>query len=198
MFPEGGTTNGTSLLKFKKGAFSAEKRVTPIIQLYDTDGSVSIAYDIIEVLVLAILQLSWCGYYCKIIRLPDFEPNEYLFETHFDKGQDRWEIFAWAVRDAMQKAGKFQLSDMPLREKLVYEKYMQMHPKVKSPYYQPEDTQASVNGDQQHLKENTSNKKDTDLKPVENVEMQNLEKQEDDIEKGNIEELKDAILEEPQ
>jgi 1-acyl-sn-glycerol-3-phosphate acyltransferase len=35
VFPEGGTTNGSSLIKFKKGAFLAEKRVTPIIFKYD-------------------------------------------------------------------------------------------------------------------------------------------------------------------
>ena len=115
VFSEGGTTNGTSILKFKKGGFAAEKRVRPIIQKYDTDGSVSIAYDIIEMLPLAILQLSWCGYRCKIYELPDFEPNEYLFEKHADKGQERWEIFAWAVREVMAKASGLELVDMPFR-----------------------------------------------------------------------------------
>jgi hypothetical protein len=40
---------------------------------------------------------------CRITEMPDFEPNEYLFETHMDKGNDRWEIYAWAVRDIMLK-----------------------------------------------------------------------------------------------
>ena len=31
IFPEGGTTNGTSLINFKKGAFIAEKTVRPVI-----------------------------------------------------------------------------------------------------------------------------------------------------------------------
>jgi hypothetical protein len=39
-----------------------------------------------------------------------FLPNEYLFETHKDKGKDKWEIFAWAVRDAMAKNCGFGLS----------------------------------------------------------------------------------------
>jgi hypothetical protein len=47
--------------------------------------------------------------------LPDFEPNEYLFETHGNKGKERWEIFAWAVRDIMQKNGEFGICDMSLR-----------------------------------------------------------------------------------
>ena len=44
---------------------------------------------------------------CTVHVLPDFQPNEYLFETHKDKGTERWEIYAWAVRDIMMKAGNF-------------------------------------------------------------------------------------------
>ena len=44
--------------------------------------------------------------------MPPFEPNEYLFEKHADKGNERWEIFAWAVRDAMMKSGDFQPIDV--------------------------------------------------------------------------------------
>jgi hypothetical protein len=50
--------------------------------------------------------------------MPDFLPNDYLFETHQDKGEERWEIFAWAVRDAMMKAGNFEQCDLPIRVKL--------------------------------------------------------------------------------
>ena len=106
MFAEGGTTNNTAIMKFKKGAFIGEKRVKPLILDYEV-SSVHPAYDIIEVLALAILQLSWCGMTCKILDLPEFEPNDYLFEKHKDKGTERWEIFAWAVRDIMLKASGF-------------------------------------------------------------------------------------------
>lgn len=33
--------------------------------------------------------------------LPPFIPNDYLFETHKDKGREKWEIYAWAVREVM-------------------------------------------------------------------------------------------------
>lgn len=44
---------------------------------------------------------------CEIVILPDFQPNEYLFETHKSKGEERWEVFAWAVRDVMMSIGDF-------------------------------------------------------------------------------------------
>ena len=66
--------------------------------------------------------------------LPDFEPTEYLFETHKDKGSERWEIFAWAAREIMMKAGDLKPCDIPLRTKVIYEGYMQMNPKYKTPF----------------------------------------------------------------
>lgn len=39
------------------------------------------------------------------MELPDFEPNEYLFTTHADKGKARWEIYAWAVREVIMEHG---------------------------------------------------------------------------------------------
>jgi len=47
--------------------------------------------------------------------MPPFTPNDYLFEKHADKGKEKWEIFAWAVRDAMMKSGNFESIDIPLK-----------------------------------------------------------------------------------
>jgi len=55
VFPEGGTTNGSGLIKFKKGAFYAEKTVKPVMLKYSLNDTVSVAYDVIEILPLAIL-----------------------------------------------------------------------------------------------------------------------------------------------
>ena len=57
-----------------------------------------------DILPIIFLNFSWLGIQrIQMKVLPDFEPNEYLFETHADKGKERWQIFAWAVRDIMAK-----------------------------------------------------------------------------------------------
>jgi len=43
--------------------------------------------------------------------LPPMMPNEYLFNEHKDKGEEKWEIFAWAVRDAMSLAGPLEKNE---------------------------------------------------------------------------------------
>lgn len=93
-------------MSFKKGGFFAEKTVRPIFIKYNY-FTLNPAFDTIEFLPLAIMTLSWGFINCEVTVLPDFTPNEYLFEQHIDKGTDRWEIYAWAVRDAIIKAGNF-------------------------------------------------------------------------------------------
>jgi hypothetical protein len=50
-------------------------------------------------------------FWTPVHRLPIFQPNDYLFEKHRDKGKEKWEIFAWAVRDIMAKHGGFKLTE---------------------------------------------------------------------------------------
>lgn len=127
MFCEGATTNGTCLMRFRRGAFAGEKRVTPIYMKYPV-GSFSTAYDVVDFLPLIIMNMSWAGLKCHVNIMSDFEPNEYLFTKHADKGTQRWEIFAWAVRDVMAKTGGFELTHLKLKDKVEYYKYMMGYP----------------------------------------------------------------------
>ena len=113
MFVEGSTTNGTHLMKFRRGAFIGEKRVTPMYFKYRVKHF-STAYDCIDFLPLCIMNLCWAGLKCEVNIMPDFEPNEYLFKKHADKGADRWEVFAWAVRDVIAKTGEFEFCHLKL------------------------------------------------------------------------------------
>lgn len=100
-------SNGTGIANFKKGAFSAEKAVEPMYMKYQWH-TFNPSFDCMEFFPHAVLLTSWCFTRCSVRIMPPFQPNEYLFEKHADKGKERWEIFAWAVRDAMIKAGKFK------------------------------------------------------------------------------------------
>ena len=96
IYPESTTTNGTELLAFKRGAFIGEKRVRPIVAVQDPDAPMSIAQggfitSISDILPIILVNLSWLGFFrIQFKVLPDFEPNEFLFKTHADKGKERW------------------------------------------------------------------------------------------------------------
>ena len=83
MFPEGTTTNGSGLMKFKKGAFLAEVPVQPCFFTWKRYGPVSLADDIAEPLNLcALLFSSFSLNLLELHIMPVFAPNEYLFETY--------------------------------------------------------------------------------------------------------------------
>ena len=79
-------------------------------------------YDVIPFFAQLILMMcTFCDLKCNITQFPTFSPNEYLFSTHADKGKEKWEIYAWAIRDILAKYGKLEKCEMQYREKLRYE-----------------------------------------------------------------------------
>lgn len=47
MFAEGGTTNGTHIVKFKKGAFYSLKRIRPVCLKHSIHGTQSMAFEVV-------------------------------------------------------------------------------------------------------------------------------------------------------
>ena len=101
---------------------------------YTTEGSLSPAYDIMELLPLFILQLSYSCLQCKIYKLPEIYPTEYLFQRPEAQGKEQWEVYSDFAHEVMCKYGGLTASDVSLRDKLHYEGYMQMNPRNPTPY----------------------------------------------------------------
>jgi hypothetical protein len=58
------------------------------------------------------MMMSSGGIYKQTLHImPEFEPNEHMYTKYADKGTEKWEIYAWCVRDAMAKAGNFRVVD---------------------------------------------------------------------------------------
>ena len=80
------------------------------------------AYDIVSFFPLLFMTFSLFGCAtCYVVELPPFVPNDYLYATHANKGKEKWEIYAWAVREILAEAGNFEKSDLLTRNKMKYE-----------------------------------------------------------------------------
>ena len=88
------------------------KAVTPVVIKYSWK-SFSPTWDSMTFLGQAPLMYSypWPKYTCTVTILPTFLPNKYLLQKYKDKGTEDWEIFAWAVRDIMARAGQFHKNE---------------------------------------------------------------------------------------
>ena len=102
--PEGGTSNGKFLLKFKIGAFAGLNSVQPVILKYDSSSS-DVEGCIIPVYANMMLQGANTFVSLKIIELPIFKPNEFFFNKFCKEGEEKWECYARVVRDIMSKHG---------------------------------------------------------------------------------------------
>lgn len=113
---EGFTTNNKFILPFKKGAFSSLLPVTPIAVKYSS-SSFNPSHDVMPMGMHLIVLLSQITNSVEVTELPIFEPNEYLYKTHQKEGEEKWAVFARAVRESIADVLELPLSDATLKEK---------------------------------------------------------------------------------
>jgi hypothetical protein len=79
-YVEGANDNGTTLLKFRRGAFEAELPVRPTFLTYTKCGSITPTYDVMNLVILFVFMISsFSLYHAKLNILPPFVPNEYMY-----------------------------------------------------------------------------------------------------------------------
>ena len=85
-----------------------------------------ITYSILDMPVLFIMLMSELA--CRTATLhimPPFTPNDAMLNIHKDKGTEDWEIYAWCLRDAIAKAGNFEVRpNNPYKERMDYYYYI--------------------------------------------------------------------------
>lgn len=104
IFPEGANTNGSCILKFKKGAFASLKAVKPQCFCYwglNANPSFGTPF---AINYYAFLQVHCVLIYALRKDLPVFEPNEYFWKHHWQQGkEEKWEAFARVVRQIIHE-----------------------------------------------------------------------------------------------
>ncbi len=110
VFPEGTTSNTTGIMPFKQGPFAALLPVKPFVIKFEVVEKLSLAMDVIEMLMHIFIILCTPIHHVEVISLPVFIPNDHLFEkspcaikvdeTKEDKGE-KWVIYAESMRRIM-------------------------------------------------------------------------------------------------
>jgi len=120
LFPEGTTTSGRNILKFKKGAFYHLLPIRPeIINIYQENkchiavGGGNLFLNTLKF----ICTLTENMYY---IIMPVLRPTEYMFKNYSHLGKEKWEIFAEVARKIMCEVGGFTASDLGFRDEMDY------------------------------------------------------------------------------
>ena len=121
IFPEGTTTSGRHLLKFKRGAFYSLLPIKPQLILLDDDLDYSIGIGAGSPGFNYLRSLCYLGTRVNLCQLPVIKPTDYMWEHYSHLGAEKWEIFAEVTRNIMCEIGKLQPSNRTFRDSKHYE-----------------------------------------------------------------------------
>ena len=124
LFPEGTTTSGRNILKFKKGAFYHLLPIKPEIIFIDPDSQYHIAVGGQNILYNTLTFLCFLGTNLYYTFMPIIKPTEYMFKNFQNFGKEKWEIYAEVVRKIYCEVGGFAESDLGFRDSHDYSEAM--------------------------------------------------------------------------
>ena len=140
MFPEGTTTCGRNILKFKKGTFYALLPVKPVIINHYQESNYHLSIGA-GAAVLSYIK-NFCHFFTSLyfIEMPIIAPTEFMFENYKSLGKEKWEIYAEVVRKIYSEIGNLEESTFGLRDEKKYNiaiKYGIYNPDLESfdPHY---------------------------------------------------------------
>jgi 1-acyl-sn-glycerol-3-phosphate acyltransferase len=122
IFPEGTTSNTTGIMPFKQGPFVASLPVLPYVIKFDPIERLSLAMDVIEMLLHIFIILCTPIHYIELITLPVFVPNEYMYQNA--DPANRWVTYANTMREIMCEASQMKKIEGSYEMKTEYLNYL--------------------------------------------------------------------------
>jgi lysophosphatidylcholine acyltransferase/lyso-PAF acetyltransferase len=127
IFPEGTTTSGRHILKFKKGAFYALLPIKPNIIHPNIIRNLHLGCGASDVNINYARTLTELYVQTEYIELPIMTPNEYMYTNFASYGKEKWEIYAEVAREIMCSLGDFKKSDKDLKDSFRYIHILENH-----------------------------------------------------------------------
>lgn len=123
IYPEGGTTNGKSIIQFKKGAFVSCRSIWPKIHKWHShfqSPCTGVVDGVAHYLIGA--AMPWCT--VTKLEMPVFRPNDFFWANHQQPGEERWETYARVLRKLMSEVGDLPLSEEKIEQKFEYKRIL--------------------------------------------------------------------------
>ena len=120
MFPEGTTTCGRNILKFKKGTFYALLPVKPIIINHYQESNYHLSIGAGSAVLSYIKNFCHSIATLYFIEMPIIRPTKFMFERYGHLGNEKWEIYAEVVRKIYSEIGHLEESTFGLRDEKKY------------------------------------------------------------------------------
>ena len=120
LFPEGTTSCGRNILKFKKGTFYALLPVKPVIINHYQESSYHLSIGAGSAVLSYIKNFCHSIETLYIIEMPIIRPTEFMFKNYSHLGKEKWEVFAEVNRKIYSEIGQLEESTFGLRDEKKY------------------------------------------------------------------------------
>ena len=120
IYPEGTQSNGTHLIKFKRGAFMTLLPIKPMVELIDHTDECILACGIVPMHFHMIYSCCFLWHYDTFLELPTIEPTDYMYENYKSFGKEKWQIYMEVTKRIMSEASGLEISEGSFDEKLNY------------------------------------------------------------------------------
>lgn len=120
LFPEGTTSAGRNILKFKKGAFVAGLPIKPVIMRTDRNANFSLACGSSHIVLNFFRAMTHWHHDLYFTELPVIRPTEYMYEKYKEFGKEKWEVFMEVVKRMYCEIGGFGPSEKGLEDSMKY------------------------------------------------------------------------------
>ena len=122
LFPEGTTTCGQYILKFKKGAFYSLLPVKPGIMGVDPNDDFQVASGAGSVVDNYMRSLGQLHIRVSYTNLPVIRPTDFMWKNYSHFGSEKWEIYAEVTRKIMSEISGLKESNKNYRDEKRYNK----------------------------------------------------------------------------
>ena len=120
IYPEGTITNGTHLIKFKRGAFMTLLPLKPMVELVDQTAECTLATGALPMHLHMVLVCSYLWNNDTFLDLPIIEPTDFMFKNYTKEGEEKWMVYMNVTKLIMAECGGLKLSNSSFEEKLAY------------------------------------------------------------------------------
>lgn len=121
IYPEGTMSNGTYLIKFKRGAFMTLLPLKVHIEKIDQSAENSLAVAAMDFPLHMVLACCYLWHSVTFLDLPVVKPTEYMYETYKDLGNEKWMIYMNVTKKLMAEYGALKECEATFKpEKLDY------------------------------------------------------------------------------
>lgn len=120
IYPEGTISNGTHLIKFKRGAFMTLLPLKLNVELIDQTEECTLSAGALPMHWHILLACCYLWHNVTFLDLPIIEPTQYMYDNYSNPEEEKWMVYMNVTKLIMAECSGLKTSNNSFEEKLAY------------------------------------------------------------------------------